>query len=411
MGETIYICTKRSAGIICLMIKSKIVKEDICLAILLTLTFLPNLVSIFSGILGITLLSNAIAYIICAFVICLIFLYKTTYIHIPKISVYLYTFLTYFISSAIYSISTKACEEKVVNIVYSILIPILIILIAFSLTNETQRNNIIKYYLCLGAELSKIILSLNAILLLLGFTDSTEGRQYVIGIGNPIWAARYAGMLVVFIIARAVKNRRITASDILFTIIGFVIVFKTGSRAPLIALLFSTLFLLWPDTNKKQKTLFIFGTIIMALLYLLYSGRSTSGAADYSNQARLLLISKAFEAQFNIFLGAGIGSFNLLTTGIDENYYPHNMEIETYIETGIIGLSLLLILLYKSFRLLKRDIISLLFLFYFINAQFSGDLAGNNMMFIYAQVLYFTYYCHSKYSHIDEKNCYTFTKL
>ncbi len=160
----------------------------------------------------------------------------------------------------------------------------------------------------------------------------------------------------------------------------------TGSRAPLISLLATGTLLIWSKLSNRDKFTYILLVIIGTCYFILFSERFTSGSSDYSNQARILLISKAFECEFNHYIGAGIGSFNYLTTGIDELYYPHNLEIETYIETGIIGLVILALLLYQLFRYRGIDIFNYLLLYYFINAQFSGDIAGNNMFFVIATI-------------------------
>lgn len=258
----------------------------------------------------------------------------------------------------------------------------------FSSTNKREKTLIISEYLSLGVSISRFVILLIFTLVTLGFVDSTEGREYVTGIGNPIWAARYTGLAVIFIIINRVQNKQFNLYDIIFIIIGIILIYKTGSRAPLISLFASSILYLWPSLNNKQKVGIISSFILIGLIFMIFSERSSSGATDYSNKARLLLIMKAFDAKFNIYIGAGIGSYNILTTGIDELYYPHNIEIETYIETGLLGLTLLIYLLYQCFRRTYRNIIGILFIYFFINAQFSGDIAGNNMMFIMAQILF-----------------------
>lgn len=76
---------------------------------------------------------------------------------------------------------------------------------------------------------------------------------------------------------------------------------------------------------------------------------------DESSLQRVLYIEKSFEIiRDNPILGVGIGGFGKAFTGIDERLSSHNLILEIYTESGLLGLTLLLLLIY-FIRLLIVD--------------------------------------------------------
>ena len=83
-------------------------------------------------------------------------------------------------------------------------------------------------------------------------------------------------------------------------------------------------------------------------------------------------------------MGYGIGSFGLLSWGEDVRFYPHNIFLEVALEMGVVGFfffSVLILIGFKSFY--KNNLFFYLFLISLVNAQLSGDLVGNNYIFIF----------------------------
>lgn len=119
-----------------------------------------------------------------------------------------------------------------------------------------------------------------------------------------------------------------------------------------------------------------------------FSARVQSGGDSASNIQRMILISQAFAAKFDLWKGNGIGSYNFVATGVDELYYPHNLFIETILETGLIGLIILLLSLKIVFPQ-KSHFLLICFIYFFINSMFSGDISGNNYLFTFIAICIF----------------------
>ena len=93
------------------------------------------------------------------------------------------------------------------------------------------------------------------------------------------------------------------------------------------------------------------------------------------------------------FIGAGIGGWPVLAGGGDVKMYPHNIILEVLAELGLIGLSLLCLLIGVAFRQfwknhdLRRSpwamLVLLLFLNTFLNAMVTGDLTDNRIVFAF----------------------------
>jgi O-antigen ligase len=93
--------------------------------------------------------------------------------------------------------------------------------------------------------------------------------------------------------------------------------------------------------------------------------------------------------EFPLF-GHGTGNYGFYHAGIDVKMYPHNIFAEIFYENGLIGLLLLLIAftqgLIKFNRINKNKngvLFFSLFIYFLINAQFSGDIQGNTITFIF----------------------------
>jgi O-antigen ligase len=95
-------------------------------------------------------------------------------------------------------------------------------------------------------------------------------------------------------------------------------------------------------------------------------------------------------------LGHGAGSWPVVWGGFDRMSTPHNMILEILVETGIVGLVLMMALLVVAMRpvsidRLRNDPLALcafmLFVWLFIKAQTGPDVAQNRLMFMMLGVL------------------------
>jgi O-antigen ligase len=95
-------------------------------------------------------------------------------------------------------------------------------------------------------------------------------------------------------------------------------------------------------------------------------------------------------------LGNGAGSWPVISTGFDRHHTPHNMVLEILVETGIVGLVLMMALLVVAMRPVSLDRLRndplvlcafMLFVWLFIKAQLGPDIADNRLMFMMLGVL------------------------
>lgn len=117
-----------------------------------------------------------------------------------------------------------------------------------------------------------------------------------------------------------------------------------------------------------------------------------SGHIDESVNERLIYYKSAILTFLqHPIIGVGFGGWPVVSGLGDISIHPHNIFLEVLSETGVIGFTLFLSLLYFTFRRLTCSFIFLtpeytsLFLltvFSFINAQKTGDLHDNLLLFI-----------------------------
>ena len=114
----------------------------------------------------------------------------------------------------------------------------------------------------------------------------------------------------------------------------------------------------------------------------LFNGAET--AESVGADERFSFYSAVLSSEPTLF-GRGIGAFGDYAHRSDE--YVHNLFLEAYFETGIVGLLLLSWAVLGGFRALSRAYWStchdgilfclIVLVFYFVEAQFSGTLLGN----------------------------------
>lgn len=361
-------------------------KLNIVAWIIFVLTFIPNIVLVFEGITSLPLYANLTSYLLVV-PLFVPLMSKFSLFKIPKSVLFIYLYITLFLLSNYYTISDVASKQKTLSTVYSIISPCFLLMLAFMLIKE--RRICINKYVHMGIRYSSIIIFLLFFLYLLGFRDSAEdeGRTFVKGMIDPIWSSRYIGFLILFQLYNLMNRlKKVTVIDILSFPCALFLLVQSGSRGPLIAVGIIVLYVLCPRLSIKKNILLFACLLLVFFLFMSYSSRMQSDASDYSNQARIMLISKIFDSDFDYWRGVGIGSYNLLILGIDELYYPHNIFLETFVETGILGLTLILILVFYLFRNRQLNLVFIICIYYFINAQLSGDINGNNMFFIFGEL-------------------------
>lgn len=181
---------------------------------------------------------------------------------------------------------------------------------------------------------------------------------------NPLAIANFSGY--VFIIAMlTAQSRWMKQLKWIIGIVCLVISVKTGSRGQFIfmalcALIFTPM--AKPSFNIKNLIPFLFGaTFLLALSYLImteFSGTDTRWStdklnSDFSNrlEAAIRLLQFWIKSPISILFGLGSSaSFHKDIFG----FYVHIVPLEILGEEGIIGFSLYLLILVKSFLSIKR---------------------------------------------------------
>lgn len=223
-------------------------------------------------------------------------------------------------------------------------------------------------------------------------------------------------ILLFYIISN--KNLMIKIMAFIGIILNLVSLFASGSRMPLVALVCMLVYIAISSIKIKKKiyirkgfNLFfivillsvcvlgtlakagVFDTMIYRFQVLLTDsggGESAEGRTDRYDFAFKLFAE-------NPIVGEGIGGFGYNYNDTDARGYPHNIFLEIIAELGLVGLVLFLLLIFRCiapyfYRSGKDDSFSysifIVFLFYFLNANISGDLNDNRVMFCFMSLSY-----------------------
>jgi len=245
-------------------------------------------------------------------------------------------------------------------------------------------------------------------------------RVSILG-ANPIAVGTFlaigAGMIVILINRSAYKFWLLYIPILGILIIAII---ATGSRGPLLSFLFGVLLfgLFFEKANQKQLLIFFSISIVLIVIALLVLPENLTGRyLNYTTgdlviqregvkrlstiATRLLYWELSFTEWLRdiktFLIGVGAGGFSSFYILRDYKFYPHNMFFEVLLELGIIGLSLLVLFWYKITRILlyirKLENISIISAMWivaaiirFLGAQFSGDINGNRVVWMFAAI-------------------------
>ena len=251
-----------------------------------------------------------------------------------------------------------------------------------------------------------------------GYTKVAVAGQQVSALsGNYLGLGRVIGpaALVLLMYGIAIGRQRRRQWGALLTVAGYAfILLILGGRGPLLATCLPALVpLLYGLRFRKGgrvavaryakplavslavgglATIYFASTMVFSTLKRM-SGLF-SGSFGASITIRLDMYRQALQIwSEHLFLGAGIGGWPVLAGNGDVKMYPHNMILEVLAELGLVGLSLLCLLVGTAFwRFWKNHdlrrapwamLIFLLFLNAFLNAMVTGDLTDNRIVFAF----------------------------
>jgi len=226
-----------------------------------------------------------------------------------------------------------------------------------------------------------------------------------IGVFNPIWISR-ASLELILLCIIVFSMKRSFLLCLLFLVIP--VIYTAGSKGPIISFIFTIIlwFLNERCHNRTQRVRFVLSlTLLLIGLALLIS---VIGDDSYFYQRFLLqvpdgtqlldesrgvvwplVIDKIVSQDImHTLVGHGVGEYENFFYGSSTGarYYPHNIFLELIVENGIIAT----IFIFVAFVYVYRSSVSsirYLLLFAFINAQFSGDIILNELLFFYGGAL------------------------
>lgn len=275
---------------------------------------------------------------------------------------------------------------KLVGVCFLTILPYF--LVRASYFNKKEVEGFLKYFIIGSVIISVVLL----------FNFNLSSYRLVVFDVNPIPIAIISGMSLIFslyFIFNGNSKQKIINS---FLICLFLImIFLSGVRGVVISLLFGILlgylffYLIYGRKIKFNLRFFlilILGILLFFVLVLIFTNLSFERytrpfyGRDVSFKLRQDYIFNSFNLiRENFFIGKGI-----------EDAYPHNIFLEIFVESGILGLLIFICFLYLYFKKIIHNLINskdLLLFFIFIGscfllieAQFSLSLLGNKWLFI-----------------------------
>ncbi|RST57688.1 O-antigen ligase family protein [Siminovitchia terrae] len=285
------------------------------------------------------------------------------------------------------------------------------------LQSEESVKRFLKSIIAVGVTMSVFAIYL--------FMSNNAGIGFIgLGDGNYLGLGRVTGLtfLILMIWITFSRMPRIKA---LLTIAVALLVFAalsiSGARMPLLAALAVGALIVLRSVRIKNGVVlvssgfkYLFSLLIVGVAFVswLFSkgyldtiiyrvsvlftekqgGVSAEGRLDRYNEAYEMFVSSPI-------FGKGLGSFTIFyNNGVDINDYPHNIFLEFLSELGLVGLIGFLVLIFlcltpilkSGFKGMKLEQSALLacFLFLLLNANTTGDINDNRMMFAFLAIIF-----------------------
>ncbi len=157
---------------------------------------------------------------------------------------------------------------------------------------------------------------------------------------------------------------------------------RRGSIVAMVAVSVVAAYFFWNHVNNRGELR------TLHRLEALIAGEDLGGSAE----ARLNLWKASVRFwKESPYFGHGLGSFPVLYWNEDARSYPHNIFLELAVETGTVGVLLLLLLLFTAFRNLTsvgrlhddplRLLVAVLVVNAFLQVMISGDIPDNREFF------------------------------
>lgn len=228
------------------------------------------------------------------------------------------------------------------------------------------------------------------------------GMQYAgMEVGfNPIWLSRYIGFLFLSFMMFNIRWKRPiwTAA---FYIVAIMYLIATASKGPIFSIIFSVFFYFYISRRIAVfKWLLVAAVGVFIIVFSLDLGSSKFLEQRFSLEgssvdSRIEMMDVVISSANNLatsFFGNGTGSTGYLIAGSDIRAYPHNIIVELYGENGLLGILIFFGALAVAWKKVKENpgvylVPFCFFSYYFVNAQFSGDLMFNQFLFMFYFVI------------------------
>lgn len=278
----------------------------------------------------------------------------------------------------------------------------LVPMVCFSLMRIGWGEDAVRpYLLTLLAGLAACVMSMTS---LSTFVEDASGGYDTGRAGlatlNPISLGHLGAQVILLALWRIYlapqrNTAKVTALSIAAIAVGGFILLSSNSRGPFVALVGALAFaLLASSTRRKYFILAMLGLFAVALPYLAVAVDNVAGtqiAERLLGQSQLDDVNT--QSRFALFLSANRHFLRnpLLGSGLEDptfGGYPHNLVIEAFMATGLLGGVLFIIMLglaaIASFRLLRVHSaygwVSLLLVQQMVAVQFSGSLAQSTTL-------------------------------
>lgn len=231
--------------------------------------------------------------------------------------------------------------------------------------------------------------------LIFGDYSSSGTSRVVLGDLNPIWNARFLGICLLYVLIQVFVFRRVKLLYIFLALLATYTLINTGSRGPMVSVVFSFIFIcIFFNLKSKGKFIVFLKSGIIFLISYFYISVYT----DILYRLDFLEISSGrtilHEFAVKLFLlnpfGLGLGGFGR-EFNVEGLSYPHNIILESLVETGFLFTFAFFSIIFYAFKkgmaLTKDDSNSYIFLFSlfiysFVNSMFSGDLTSPKELYI-----------------------------
>lgn len=266
-----------------------------------------------------------------------------------------------------------------------------------------------------------IISFITSIYVLIDYFTSDAIAYMRVGVNgeNSLGLGRMAAMGSIIIIMIFLFNSKVDKKNRIYSLFALLILLLTlllsGSRMSLISLILLVVVFLFIKTFRftkgdillnKRSTKVALSLIPIPLLLIPFKDSlqtilvrltqlfDSSGVGSYSLRTELFSLAIGIWENNPLF-GDGFGSYGLHYHGFDSAYYPHNIFLEILAEVGLVGFILFCIFLIVPF--IKNNIfesnyiqitVLLLFLYMLLNANTTGDINDNRMMFTFLSLMY-----------------------